>query len=138
MIHHSFWYFDVLKRRDWHSSLSPQHTVQPDKVRLFCFYKFFESICFENIHQTQPQSKVFFYPSPKSARAMTSKKLHLISLAHKQGFDFVEIGLDTSNRIDKITYEKDFFALKIKAHLLKIFKSLVFAIALCSLFTFLG
>ena len=69
---------------------------------------------------------------------MTSKKLHLVPLAHKQGFDFVEIGLNSSNRVDKITYEKDFFALKIKAHLLKIFKSPVFAIALCSLFTFLG
>ena len=138
MIHHSFWYFNGIKRRDWHSSLSPQYTVKPDEVRFFCFYKFFESICFENIHQTQTQSKVFFYPSPKPTRTVTSKKFHLISLAHKQGFDFMEIGLNSSNRVDKITYEKDFLALKIKAHLLKIFKSPVFAIALCDLFTFLG
>lgn len=112
--------------------------MKPDEVGLFYFYKFFESICFENIHQTQTQSKVFFHNSPKSARTVTSKKFHLVSLAHEQVFDFVKIGLDTSNRIDKITYEKDFFTLKIKAHLLKIFKSPVFAIALCSLFTFLG
>ena len=137
VIHHSFFCFDCLDGIDRHSSLSPDHTMKPDQVWILLLDKFFEPSSFSDISQAQSESEIFLHFSPKPTGTLTSKEFDLIAFAHKQISYLVQIGFNSSNWIDKVAHEYNFFTFKIKSIFLKFFKSFVLAIAVSNFFALL-
>ena len=79
--------------------------MKPDQVWILLLDKFFEPSSFSDISQAQSESEIFFHFSPKTTGALTSKEFDLIAIAHKQISYLVQIGFNSSNRIDKVAHE---------------------------------
>lgn len=61
MIHHPFLCLIFPSKSKWQPTISAEHTMISDKIRIFSFYKVKKSDCFPKVKTRDPNSKELFY-----------------------------------------------------------------------------